>query len=139
MTVPFARLGWEPAPGEGERTPTLRAQLIGMLGTVGEDEVVRTECAAGATPPPSPAAPTSSPTWPATIVNVAATVGGPSEFETFLELYRHPTTPQEETRYLYSLSRLHRPGAGGSGLRAGPHRGPDTERAVRRPAAAGQP
>ncbi len=108
MTEPFARLGWQPAPGEGERTATLRAQLIGMLGTVGEDEVVRNECAARHAAAIA-GGPDLEPNLASTIVNVAATVGGPAEFETFVELYRHPTTPQSETRYLYSLTAFRDP------------------------------
>ncbi len=108
MMDPFARLGWEPTAGEGERTATLRAQLVGMLGTVGDDEVVRHECAARHAAAIA-GGPELDPDLAATIVNVAATAGGPAEFETFLELYRHPTTPQSETRYLYSLTAFRDP------------------------------
>jgi puromycin-sensitive aminopeptidase len=31
-------------------------------------------------------------------------VGGAAEFDLFFDRYRHPATPQEETRYLYSLT-----------------------------------
>jgi puromycin-sensitive aminopeptidase len=101
--APFARLGWRPRPGEIERTATLRAQLLAILGTVGQDDDVRTRCAelhaaslAGGAP--------LDPDLASTIVTVAATAGGPKEFETFLDLYRHPATPQAESRYLYSLT-----------------------------------
>ena len=74
-----------------------------------------------------------------TFVTVAATAGGPAEFETFLELYRHPATPQAESRYLYSLTVFRRSGPGRPGLRAGPHRGPHPERPLRRRPAPGPP
>jgi puromycin-sensitive aminopeptidase len=100
---PFARLGWRPRSGEIERTATLRAQLLAILGSVGQDEEVRARCAelhaaslaGGAALDPDLAS---------TIVTVAAMTGGPKEFETFLDLYRHPATPQAESRYLYSLT-----------------------------------
>jgi puromycin-sensitive aminopeptidase len=41
----FDRLTWDPQPGEDERTGTLRASLVGVLGTVGADEEIRAEAA----------------------------------------------------------------------------------------------
>jgi hypothetical protein len=103
MAEPFARLGWSAAPDETERTATLRGQLLAMLGTVGQDEDIRRLCSelhadslAGG--------PALDPDLASTIVTVAATAGGAAEFETFLDLYRHPATPQAESRYLYSLT-----------------------------------
>jgi puromycin-sensitive aminopeptidase len=99
---PFARLGWAPADKEGERTATLRAQVLGILGTVGQDDAVRADCAALHAAAISGGAPLD-PNLASTVVMVAATVGGPAVFEIFLERYRHPATPQEENRYLSSL------------------------------------
>jgi puromycin-sensitive aminopeptidase len=103
MAEPFARLGWSSPSDESERTATLRGQLLAMLGTVGQDEDIRRLCSelhadslAGG--------PDLDPNLASTIVTVAATAGGPAEFETFLDLYRHPATPQAESRYLYSLT-----------------------------------
>jgi puromycin-sensitive aminopeptidase len=108
MAEPFARLGWSSAPDESERTATLRGQLLAMLGTVGQDEDIRRLCSrlhadslAGG--------PDLDPDLASTIVTVAATAGGPGEFETFLDLYRHPATPQAESRYLYSLTAFRDP------------------------------
>ncbi|HWE65315.1 MAG TPA: M1 family metallopeptidase, partial [Acidimicrobiales bacterium] len=39
----YGRLGFDALPGEGERTPTLRALAINLLGTVGADPAVRAE------------------------------------------------------------------------------------------------
>ena len=102
-TPGLARLGWDARPGEGDRTATLRAQVLGMLGTVGQDATVQAECAPAPRrrhrrrrrARPRPGLP---------IVGVVAAVGGPAEFEIFLERYRHPATPQEEIRYLYALA-----------------------------------
>jgi len=99
----LARLGWEPRAGDGPRTPTLRAQVVGALGTVGQDAAVRAEArrrleAAGRgelVPDPDLAS---------ALLGVVAAGGGPEDFEAFLERYRHPATPQEEMRYLYALA-----------------------------------
>ncbi|HTT86480.1 MAG TPA: M1 family metallopeptidase [Acidimicrobiales bacterium] len=99
----FARLGWQRAAGEGERAPTLRAQLLGALGTVGQDEAVRRECVARHAAALAGGA-ALDPDLATAVVTVTASVSGPAEFEVFLERYRHPTTPQEEARYLYSLT-----------------------------------
>jgi puromycin-sensitive aminopeptidase len=100
---PFARLGWKRAPGESERTATLRSLLLGILGTVGQDEPVQQECAALHAAALG-GGPTLDPDLATTIVTVTATVSGEPEFDVFLERYRHPATPQEESRYLYALT-----------------------------------
>ena len=104
----FARLGWERGPGDTERTPTLRAQLLGMLGTVGQDDEVRAEAAARHAAALD-GGPVLDPDLAATIVTVTATAGGAAEFDLFLDRYRHPATPQEESRYLYSLTAFRLP------------------------------
>ncbi|HXQ43114.1 MAG TPA: M1 family metallopeptidase [Acidimicrobiales bacterium] len=108
MAAPFSRLGWQAPAGEDERTATLRAQLLGMLGTVGQDGAVRSRCAALHADAVAGGA-DLDPDLASTIVTVAATAGGPAEFDTFLELYRHPATPQAESRYLYSLTAFRDP------------------------------
>jgi len=80
MAEPFARLGWQPPPDESERTATLRAQLLGMLGTVGQDETVRRRCAALHADALAGGA-DLDPNLASTIVSVAATAGGPAEFD----------------------------------------------------------
>jgi aminopeptidase N len=99
----LARLGWEPRPGEGPRTPTLRAQVVATLGTIGKDDEVRAqahrlheEAQRGTV--------ALDPDLAAAILNVVGSSGGSEDYETFLEHYRHPTTPQEEMRYLYALA-----------------------------------
>jgi puromycin-sensitive aminopeptidase len=108
MAEPFARLGWQASPDDTERTPTLRSQLLAVLGTVGDDETVRAACldlhAAAVA-----GGPELDPDLASTIVTVAATAGGPAQFDTFLDLYRHPATPQAEGRYLYSLTAFRPP------------------------------
>jgi hypothetical protein len=103
LRAPFTRLGWTAAAREGERTATLRALVLGMLGTVGQDEAIEAECTARHAAALA-GGPALDPDLAPTIVMVAATVGGPAEFEVYLERYRHPATPQEESRYLSSLA-----------------------------------
>ncbi len=108
MSEPFARLGWQARPQDSERTATLRSQLLGMLGTVGQDEGVRAGCVTRHAEAVA-GGPALDPDQASTIVTVAATVGGPAEFDVFLERYRHPATPQDESRYLYSLTAFRDP------------------------------
>ena len=100
--VPFNRLGWTPADKESERTATLRAQVVGILGMVGEDQTIKEQCVARHAAAID-GGPALDPDLAPTIVTVAASAGGPAEFDLFLERYRHPATPQEESRYLSSL------------------------------------
>ncbi|MGA2036785.1 MAG: M1 family metallopeptidase [Acidimicrobiales bacterium] len=99
----FERLGWDARKDQDERTATVRSQMLGTLGTIGEDPEVRTECArrqaahfSGGTP--------IDPDLESAVAGVVASSGGEAEFEAFLERYRHPDTPQEEIRYLYALA-----------------------------------
>ena len=99
----LARLGWQARPGEGARTPTLRAQVVASLGTVAQDPAVQAEAhrlhdAAQAGDVDL------DPDLASAILSVVACSGGPEDFEVFLEHYRRPTTPQEEMRYLYALA-----------------------------------
>jgi puromycin-sensitive aminopeptidase len=97
------RLEWDARPGEGPRIPTLRAQVVGALGTFGRDPDVQTEAhrryeatKRGEMVP--------DPDLASAILGAVAASGGPEEFEDFLERHRHPATPQEEMRYLYALA-----------------------------------
>ena len=98
-------LGWEPDAGEGERTPSLRALLVSVLGTLGEDE---------ADPPRGPgplrrgpwAAGRPRPDLESAVLDVVADAGRAADYEAFLARYRAPKTPQEEQRYLRALARF---------------------------------
>jgi puromycin-sensitive aminopeptidase len=99
----LARLGWDPRPGEGPRTPTLRAQAVAVLGTVGKDAAVQTE-AHRLHDAAERGEIVLDPDLASAILGAVGASGGPADFETFLHHYRHPATPQEEMRYLYSLA-----------------------------------
>ncbi len=102
------RVGWTARSGEGERTGTLRATLLDALGTLADDAVViewarriHAEAVAGKD--------TIEADLTGAVVAVVAVNGGEADFEAFLERYRHPANPQEETRYLYGLARFREP------------------------------
>jgi puromycin-sensitive aminopeptidase len=102
----FDALGFEAQPGEGARTPTLRALAINVLGTIGADPTVRAEAAArfdasplgGGSGQPIPADVES-----ATLAAVAQLLR-PGDYDALLERYRTASTPQEEVRSLQALT-----------------------------------
>ena len=104
----FARLGWSPQPGENERTGTGRADLLLVLGTLGDDKAVQRQAADY-----HRAYLTERTSVPAdlveALVSVVAHAGGEQEFEAFVERFQHPSTPQEEVRYLFGLTRFQDP------------------------------
>ncbi len=99
----FARLGWDPAPGEAKRTGTLRARLVGALGVLGHDPSVVAEAHRRFLAYlEDPAA--LAPDLVAAAANIVAHEGGQPEYETLLEQFRRARTPQEEIRFLYALA-----------------------------------
>jgi len=96
-----ARLGWDPAATDDERTPSLRSGALLALGTIGDDPDVRTEAARRFAA--TPAEPLNGDTASA-IVGIVAAHGGVDEYETYLSRYRAPANPQEEHRYLDGLA-----------------------------------
>ena len=99
----FARLGWDPVPGESERDAISRSRLIATLGTIGADEAIRAEARARlARSATDPAA--VPPDLLTAVVNVVAAVGGEEAYATILERYRSAATPQDQVRYLMALA-----------------------------------
>jgi hypothetical protein len=99
------RLGFEATPGEGERTPTLRALAINLLGTVGADDELRTEAArrfdaspiaGGSTPIPADIE--------VAVLAVVAQLLRAGDYDSVLARYRSASTPQEEMRSLGVLA-----------------------------------
>jgi puromycin-sensitive aminopeptidase len=96
-----ARLGWDPAPSDQERTPSLRAGALLALGTIGGDLEVRAEAGrrfAMADTEPLPGDSASA------ILGIVASHGGVTEYDACLAGYRTPATPQEKNRYLDALA-----------------------------------
>ncbi len=101
----FAHLGFDPNPGEGERTPTLRSLVINLLGVIGRDATVRAEAARrfDASPLGGGREPISADIESATLAVVAQLLR-PGDYEALLERYRTAATPQVEIRSLQALA-----------------------------------
>ncbi|MDQ1396398.1 MAG: tricorn protease interacting factor [Acidimicrobiaceae bacterium] len=101
----LSRVGWEPTAGEAERVPTLRATLIGALGTVGADAETRSVARDLHTAYLADRR-AIAPDLVDPIVNVVASDGSSDDFDAFVDRFHNPANPQEEVRYLYALGRF---------------------------------
>ena len=104
----FEQLGWQPQPGEDERSGTLRANLFRVLGTYGGDDNVRGRAGDLHHAYLSDRTAVHADLLGA-IVSVIAWTGGEREYELFLERARSAPTPQEEERYLFVLPVFRQP------------------------------
>jgi puromycin-sensitive aminopeptidase len=100
------RLGFDATPGESERTPTLRALAINLMGTVGADPAVRAEAARrfDASPIGGGSGAAIPPDIESATLAVVAQLLRPGDFDALLERYRTASTPQEEMRSLGALA-----------------------------------
>jgi puromycin-sensitive aminopeptidase len=102
----YRRLGFDATAGETERTPSLRALAINLMGTVAADTAVRAEAArrfdaspiGGGSGDPIPADIESA------TLAVVAELLRPGDYDALLERYRNASTPQEEMRSLGALA-----------------------------------
>jgi puromycin-sensitive aminopeptidase len=100
-----ARLGWAPRAGENELTRQLRGDLLGALGTLGDDPAVQAQAREVYRGDPTLVDP---PVLSAAIA-ITAFVGGPAEYDDALSRFRTARTPQDEQRYLYALAGFRQP------------------------------
>lgn len=102
------RLGWAPQPGEHELLSQLRGELLGALGTVGNDSA--TQAAAQTRYLQYKANPSAVDRniVPA-LVSILAHIGGSAEYEEFHTAMKTAKTPQEEQRYLFALAAFRQP------------------------------
>ncbi len=100
------RLGFDATPGENDRTPTLRALAINLLGTVGADPDVLAEAARrfDASPIGGGSGDPIPPDIESATLSVVSQLLRPGDYDTLLERYRNAATPQEEMRSLGALS-----------------------------------
>jgi len=98
----FARVGWDPVPGEADRIRTLRARLILALGTLGADPDVRAEAASRHAAYLHDRS-ALAPDLVAAAAMVVTQAGGQAEYETMVRQFQTAASPQEEIRYLYAL------------------------------------
>jgi len=101
-------IGWRPVPGESESRADLRAHLLQALGTLGDDRDV--QAAARRVERRYREEPTAvDPTLAAAAITVAAHAGGEAEYDEHLARFRGAATPQDASRYLFSLPRFRPP------------------------------
>ncbi len=100
------RLGFDALPGESDRTPTLRALAINLMGTVGADAEVRAEAARrfDASPIGGGAGDPIPPDIESATLAVVSQLLRPGDYDALLERYRTAATPQEEMRSLGALA-----------------------------------
>jgi puromycin-sensitive aminopeptidase len=98
-----AALGWVPRHGESEGTKQLRGELIGAQGKLGNDPAIQRRAAElyGAYRLDATAV---DPNIVPSLVAILAYIGDATRYEEFHERFRTAATPQEERRYLFSLS-----------------------------------
>jgi puromycin-sensitive aminopeptidase len=99
-------LGFDASPGESDRTPTLRALAINLMGTVGADPEVRAEAARriDASPIGGGSGDPVPPDIESATLAVVAQLLRPGDYDALLERYRTAATPQEEMRSLGALA-----------------------------------
>ncbi|MCH8817256.1 MAG: M1 family metallopeptidase [Chloroflexi bacterium] len=97
------RLGWEPAEGQSTRDLELRGTLIRALAITGNDAAARERAhalhARYLEDPRSIDANVA-----AAVTGVVANGGSDSDYDTFVQRFKSPLDPQEEQRYLRSLT-----------------------------------
>ncbi|MGH8927812.1 MAG: M1 family metallopeptidase, partial [Acidimicrobiia bacterium] len=99
----FARLGWEPRPGESDLTRRLRGQLIGAAGRLAEDsEVIARSRKLVELIIEDPR--TVDPEIARASLFVTAAHGGEPEYRRFFDQYKTTTAPHEQQRWLLALA-----------------------------------
>jgi aminopeptidase N len=101
-----SELGFDADPGERERTPSLRALAINLMGTVGADAAVRAEAARrfDASPIGGGSGVPIPPDIETAVLTVVAQMVRPDDYDALLDRYRSASTPQEEMRSLGALA-----------------------------------
>ncbi|TAN21155.1 MAG: M1 family peptidase [Actinomycetota bacterium] len=102
------KLGFEALDGEKEGTSRLRAAVIEALGTVGRDSETIAECKDLFVKEMSIES-NIDPDIVGSVLGVVAANGDEADFAFMLDRYRHPSTPQEENRYLMALTKFQHP------------------------------
>jgi puromycin-sensitive aminopeptidase len=97
------RFGWEPRRGESDLERQLRGDLIGALGTLGEDRATQARARELYARYEKSADGVDRNLIPA-LVSIIAHTGSNGDYENFYRRFKEAGTPQEETRYLFSLA-----------------------------------
>ena len=99
------QIGFEARKNEKEGTSRLRAAVIQALGTIGRDAETIAECKDLFVREMSSES-SIDPDIISAVLTVVAANGDEADFAFILDRYRHPSTPQEENRYLMALARF---------------------------------
>ena len=102
------RLTWAPREGETELERQLRGDLIGALGTVGEDQACQKRARELYAQYEKDPASVERNLVPA-LVSIVAYTGNGADYEKFYARVKNAQTPQEETRYLFALGAFRQP------------------------------
>ena len=101
-------IGWNPSPGEDDLRGKLRGLLVSMLAINGADQEAQKKCrsllASYDTDPLS-----VHPELVAAATTVVAATGSINDYEYLLEKFRTTNNPQDQLRYLYSLTEFDEP------------------------------
>ncbi|MGH7833012.1 MAG: M1 family metallopeptidase [Candidatus Binatia bacterium] len=103
ISLAASRLGWIPQPGESELTSQLRGELLGALGTLGEDKSTQSETRWLYDRYKQDRTAVDRNIVPA-LISIVAHTGGPEEYNEFLSRFKTASTPQDEQRYLFALA-----------------------------------
>ncbi|WP_053959366.1 M1 family metallopeptidase [Sulfobacillus thermosulfidooxidans] len=101
----FQQLGWTAQEEEDIKMGRLRAQLVRILGTLGANEMVRSEAKARLDAH-FQGHESLSPDLISAVVDVVASNGGEKEWESMYEHFKQATTPQDAERYLMALGKF---------------------------------
>ena len=99
------RVGFEAQDGEKEGTSRLRAAVIQSMGTTGRDAETIATCKDLFVREMSSES-DIDPDIVSAVLSVVAANGDEADFAFMVDRYRHPSTPQEENRYLMALARF---------------------------------
>ncbi len=99
----YATLGWEPRAGESDLARQWRGQILGAMGTLGNDQAAidkARELHRRFVEDPAAVDPEVA----AACVSIVATAGDAVVYDRFFERFRTAKNPQDERRYLFSLA-----------------------------------
>ncbi|MDH4327418.1 MAG: M1 family metallopeptidase, partial [Nitrospira sp.] len=96
-------LGWEPRSGENDLVRQLRGELLGSLGKLGNDTEIQEQALVRYGQYRTESA-TVDPNIVPALVAILAHTGDEARYEEFCQRYKNAVTPQEERRYLFSLT-----------------------------------
>lgn len=97
------KLGWQPQAGEHELLSQVRGELIGALGTLGDEKSIQTEARSRYAQYKKDRSSIDRNVVPA-LVSILAHTGEATEYDEFKSNFQTAKTPQEETRYLFALA-----------------------------------